>query len=113
MYQTAFRALQILVMSFQQLYSSASSNGFLVFSDLLFPGVPREKNTDLLKTDGLTEIAHFWETLTFNGNSHLLLKTFSVKCFRRISKDEKYPSQHLLFQTLTVNTKGNKYTRIS
>lgn len=66
--------------------------------------MPGEKNTDLLKTDGLTEIAHLWETLTFNGNSHLILKDFSVKCSRRISKDEKYPSQHLLFKTqLTQN----------
>lgn len=107
MYQTAFRALQIVVMSFQQLYSSAPSDGSLFFSDL-FPGVLGEKNIDLLKTDDLTEIAHFWETLTFNENSHLILKNFSVKCFRRTSKDEKYPSQHLLFKTLTVNTKYNK-----
>lgn len=31
MYQIAFRALQVLVMSFQQLYFSASSDSFLVF----------------------------------------------------------------------------------
>lgn len=46
------------------------------------------------------------------GNSHFILKNLSVKYFRRISKDEKYPRQHLLSKTLTVNTKYTENTGI-
>lgn len=80
------------------------------FPDQLLPGVPGEKNTDL-KTS-IIETADFWKTLTFSGNSHLILENLNVKQFRRISEDEKCLRQHPLFKTLRVNTKHKENTRI-